>query len=148
MRIIKIIILIPLLVATLLEAQSPARQATVQALKVAFLTKDLNLTADEAQKFWPVYNTYIDELKKTKKDSKEDVLAFEERALAIKKKYSIDFKRILASDERANKVFLSDRNFAMFIKKELQDRQRLRSMRQGFGDMDRNNKPTQPQTDN
>lgn len=32
----------------------------IKAMKVAFLTSELNLTSDEAEKFWPVYNTYDD----------------------------------------------------------------------------------------
>ncbi|OAZ04187.1 hypothetical protein [Flavobacterium succinicans] len=32
----------------------------IKAMKVAFLTSELNLTSDEAAKFWPVYNTYDD----------------------------------------------------------------------------------------
>jgi hypothetical protein len=32
----------------------------IKAMKVAFLTSELNLTPDEAEKFWPVYNTYDD----------------------------------------------------------------------------------------
>jgi len=145
----KLIILLLLLMINVTEAQNPpARLSTIQTIKVAFITKELNLTTEEAQRFWPVYNSYIEDLKKTRKDSKEDVLAFEERSLAIKKKYNIDFKKILVSDERANKVFLADRNFALFIKKELQDRQKLRSLRQGFGDLDKHNKQVMPQTDN
>ncbi len=131
-----------------LVAQNPNKVSCVQAIKIAFLTKELNLTSEDAQKFWPVYNAYLDELKKTKKDAKDDVLAFEERALAVKKKYSLEFKRILQSDERANKVFLADRNFTAFIKKELQERQRLRSQRLGFGELEKGGKQQSPQTDN
>ena len=32
----------------------------IKALKVAFLTSELNLTSIEAEKFWPVYNAYDD----------------------------------------------------------------------------------------
>lgn len=32
-------------------------------MKIAFLTRRLNLTPDEAKKFWPVYNQFSDELK-------------------------------------------------------------------------------------
>jgi len=149
MEIKRIILLVLLLAFNFLEAQNPnpIKQASIQALKVAFITKDLFLTTDEAQKFWPVYNNYIEELKKVKKDSKDDVLLLEEKSLLVKKKYSIEFKKILLSDDRANKVFLADRDFAMFIKKELQDRQKMRSQRQGFGDIDKNNKPASRQTD-
>ena len=128
-------------------AQSPAvKQATIQALKMAFMTKDLNLSTEEAQKFWPVYNSYIDDLKKIRKESKDDVLAFEEKSLTVKKKFNIEFKKILSTEERANKVFLADRNFAMFIKKELDDRQKQRNMRQGVGELDKN-KSGGPQPD-
>ncbi|XLS27900.1 hypothetical protein ACJD0Z_11905 [Flavobacteriaceae bacterium M23B6Z8] len=40
-------------------AQSP-RQERIKSLKIAFITEKLALTADEAQKFWPIYNTYDD----------------------------------------------------------------------------------------
>jgi hypothetical protein len=36
----------------------------IEALKIAYLTRKLNLTTEEAQKFWPVYNKYADELRK------------------------------------------------------------------------------------
>ncbi|MGL2993453.1 sensor of ECF-type sigma factor [Flavobacterium sp. TSSA_36] len=32
----------------------------IKAMKVAFLTNELNLTSVEAEKFWPVYNAYDD----------------------------------------------------------------------------------------
>ena len=32
----------------------------IKAMKVAFLTSELNLTSVEAEKFWPIYNTYDD----------------------------------------------------------------------------------------
>jgi len=146
MKIKSFIIFISLIATNVLEAQNPPnKQSSIQTLKVAFITKDLYLTTEEAQKFWPVYNAYIEELKKIKNDTKTDVLTSEEKSLAVKKKYNVDFKRILASQDRANKVFLADRDFANFIKKELQDRQRMRALR--FGDIDKNNKPATPQTD-
>ncbi|WP_430409042.1 sensor of ECF-type sigma factor [Kordia sp.] len=32
----------------------------IQKLKIAYFTENLNLTAAEAQKFWPIYNAYDD----------------------------------------------------------------------------------------
>ena len=98
----------------------------VQGLKIAYITRELNLSTDEAQKFWPVYYSYFEELKKTKQETKDDVLAFDEQILVIKKKYSQEFKKVLGTDERANKVFLADRNFGAIIRKEIQARQKLR----------------------
>jgi len=36
----------------------------IEAMRVGYLTEQMNLTPEEAQVFWPVYNTYRDELKK------------------------------------------------------------------------------------
>lgn len=34
------------------------RGEKIKALKIAFITEELNLTSNEAEKFWPVYNKY------------------------------------------------------------------------------------------
>lgn len=36
------------------------KKEQIKAFKVAFLTDELKLTASEAEKFWPLYNTYDD----------------------------------------------------------------------------------------
>jgi hypothetical protein len=94
----------------------------VEALKVAFITKHLNLNAEEAQKFWPAYNACFEELKKARQEKKDDLLAFEEAALNIRKKYKNDFKKALGSDDRVNKAMGADRAFMSMIKDELQHR--------------------------
>ena len=33
-------------------------QGKIRVLKIAFITEKLNLTETEAEKFWPIYNTY------------------------------------------------------------------------------------------
>ena len=37
------------------------RKDKVKALKVAYITEQLNLSSEEAQKFWPLYNAFDDE---------------------------------------------------------------------------------------
>lgn len=106
--------------------KGPKQGLNVQGLKIAYITRELNLTTDEAQKFWPVYFTYFDELKKAKSDAKDDVIAFDEKVLLVKKKYIAEFKKVLVTDERANKVFLADRNFGSIIRKEIQNRQKIK----------------------
>ena len=34
------------------------KREQIKALKVAFITSELQLTTDEAEKFWPIYNAY------------------------------------------------------------------------------------------
>lgn len=36
------------------------KREQIKSLKVAFLTTELDLTAKEAEKFWPIYNTFDD----------------------------------------------------------------------------------------
>jgi Spy/CpxP family protein refolding chaperone len=98
----------------------------LQALKIAYVTKQLNLTSEEAEKFWPVYNNYTNELRKVRQDKSQDVLVQEENALNLRKKYQGEFKRILNTDERANKVLTVDRDFNNMIRKELQQRMEKR----------------------
>jgi len=37
------------------------RQEQMKAAKIGFLTRELNLTEEEAQKFWPIYNKFDNE---------------------------------------------------------------------------------------
>lgn len=36
------------------------KKEQIKAMKVAFLTSELGLTSSEAEKFWPIYNTFDD----------------------------------------------------------------------------------------
>src|SRR6187431_2294722 len=38
------------------------KREQIKAMKVAFLTTELDLSSSEAEKFWPLYNTYDDKL--------------------------------------------------------------------------------------
>jgi hypothetical protein len=125
----KIILLIIVsfgIVAIAFSQNKPNKQGfnrnNIEALKVAYITRQLNLTTEEAQKFWPVHNIYFEELKKARKDNLDNELAFEEKALSVRKKYSVEFKKVLISDERVNKVFTSDRDFNNELRKELKNR--------------------------
>ncbi|MFT5752778.1 MAG: hypothetical protein ACI828_002040 [Flavobacteriales bacterium] len=57
------ITLLILLITTATFAQKE-RQEKVKALKVAFITEQLDLTPAEAQKFWPIYNIFEDKMSK------------------------------------------------------------------------------------
>lgn len=43
----------------------------VEELKIAFITTELNLTSEEAQKFWPVYNEMADKMKAENRKQRE-----------------------------------------------------------------------------
>lgn len=109
---------------SLAQAQpDPAkREEKIQALYIAYVTQQLKLTEDEAQKFWPVHAQYDNEIKSVRSDLTE--LDRQQAALNVKKKYQDKFIKILGAD-RANDFFKTD---AEFRKKMIE---RLRKLRQG-----------------
>lgn len=104
--------------------EQPGRR--MMGLKIAYITKQLNLTAEEAEKFWPVYNNYVKEFRKARLDRQDDVLAQEENVLNVRKKYRADFKKILGTDARANRSLTLERDFNNVIRKELQKRREMK----------------------
>jgi len=105
------------------QTQSDSR---VQDIKITYMNKELNLTPEEEQKFWPLYNNYFSEIKQARRDYANDEVGFEDKVVQIRKKYKTDFKKVLNSDARVNKVYVSEKNLRDLFKKELQNRQRLR----------------------
>jgi hypothetical protein len=100
----------------------PADRPNIQGLKIAFITKQLSLNTEEAQKFWPVYYDFSDKARKIRQDEKDDEIAFEEKMLAERKKFKAEMKKILGADDRVNKSLTLDRDFNNVIKKELEAR--------------------------
>lgn len=55
----KILIVMVLIVVNFSFAQGfKEKKEKIKALKVAYITEKLDFTTDEAQKFWPIYNTF------------------------------------------------------------------------------------------
>lgn len=108
----------------------------IQAMEMAFITKELNLSPDEAQKFWPVFNQYRNELKGMAGERKVgDHLEKQQKMLDIRKKYREDFTKVM-SHERANKVFGAEDEFKSLVRREFQKRlsekKQLEPRKKGF----------------
>lgn len=87
------------------------KREKIEALRVGFITQQLDLTPDESQKFWPVYNEYLDKVKASRKEFKststdftndkdaqeflDAELLFKQRELNLYKEYYDKFKKIL-----------------------------------------------------
>ena len=101
----------------------------LEAYKIAYLTKKLNLSIEEAQKFWPIYNKYVGEIMQVKTEhSNMDEITFEEKVVNIRKKYKTEFTQALPG-ERVNQFFKADKEFNNVVRRELQDRE-LKQLRQ------------------
>jgi hypothetical protein len=68
----KIKILLPLVflisLATFAQGDKKDKHEQIKALKVSFITTELSLTAEESEKFWPIYNAYEDKQFKIRHD--------------------------------------------------------------------------------
>jgi hypothetical protein len=96
----------------------------IEALKIAYLTKKLNLTTEEAQRFWPIYNKYSEEIRAVRvgaRTSNEKEINTEEKILNIRKKYDPEFNKALPA-EKVNLFFRAEKDWGGFLQKELNER--------------------------
>ncbi|MDR3717027.1 MAG: hypothetical protein P4L51_29805 [Puia sp.] len=104
-------------------------QGRVEAYKTWFLTQRMNLTPEEGQRFWPIYNQYTAEMRQVQlafRDNRDE-LAREEAVLNIRKKYNFEFSRALPR-EKVNMFFRSERDFNNSLQRELIQRRQDRIM--------------------
>lgn len=65
------------------EGRSDEKSDQIEAAKVAFITQELDLTVEEAQRFWPIYNEHtsvMEALKPNRPTKNLDVLSDQEAA--------------------------------------------------------------------
>ncbi len=104
----------------------------LEAYKIAYFTNRLNLTPEEAQKFWPLYNKYVTEIKEIKMQNRQtDEIDMEEKIINVRKKYKNEFTRALPVD-RVNQFFKVDKEFNAYLRRELQERHHLNQNKRQF----------------
>lgn len=105
---------------------NPKRAERIEALYVAYITKQCSLTSDEAQRFWPVHAQYDAEIKAAAA-RQGGTLDSEQDQLNIKKKYLPGFSKIIGTD-RANLFFQKDAEFRKMLVEKLRE---MRQQRKG-----------------
>lgn len=58
--------------ASVVQAQD-GKHEKIKALKTAYITEQLGLTSDEAEKFWPIYNRYDEKFHDLRKKEKSEI---------------------------------------------------------------------------
>ena len=120
----------------------------IEAMKISFITKQVNLTPEQAQQFWPLYNQMQDELREIRKDRTgitdkpfdqqtnkevesniEAKLDKEQRLLDLKRKYINEFTEVI-----------SIKQVAKFLRAEEQFKRRLLSHISNRKNQDRRNR--------
>ncbi len=127
------------------EGAPQDKRQEIEAMKVAFLTRKLDLTPEEAKVFWPVYNQYQDELdglrenhRKQRRDAKEEMegmsdkdveklvdseIQFRQNELDILKKYNSQFKSVLPMKKVA-KLHRAEEDFKRELIQRIQERRK------------------------
>lgn len=111
-----------------------AKRERIQALKVAFITEEMQLTSEQAKDFWPIYNQLESALKALRRQankhpdfstaSDQEIetwlikkLDLDAQQLALKKSYIERFKQVLTWKQIATLLYVDKR-----FKKELLER--------------------------
>ena len=113
-----------------MEMPPPPRPMTkeqrerLESFRIQFITKKLDLTPAEAEKFWPVYNEQKEASHNLMQAKKEDEIEFQEAMLVIRKKFKKDLMPILKTEERVNLALKVDRELLNKMRNEIMRRKR------------------------
>ena len=66
-------LLILLLLVSAVSWAQKGREDRIRAYKTAFITDKLDLSSEEAERFWPVYNKYQDQLEAVRKEERQEI---------------------------------------------------------------------------
>lgn len=113
------------------EQPTAKKKEDIEALKVAFISKELELTPDEAQQFWPLYNQYYKELKAIRLANSDDVLEKDEKVLALRKNYKDQFTKIIGPP-RVNKMYNAEGKFHQLLFRAMRKQNQNRPNAQPF----------------
>ena len=121
-------------------AQERQSKERVEAAKIAFLTDKMELTSEQAQKFWPLYNEYeskrreliksyrsgykqnADELTEQEAKARIDMMfTTREKELALEQEYAAKYARII-SNKQLVKLYRGERDFTKMLLKRLDDK--------------------------
>ena len=83
------------------------RKEQIEQLRVAFISEELSLSAEEAQVFWPVFNIFRDQRMEFEKDIRKSIRQLEEKTplseqdvLRLNKKVSENRRSITRIEEQ------------------------------------------------
>ncbi len=121
--------------STYAQGSNPNKLKQIENIKIGYLTRRLDLSPEESQKFWPVYNQYqhdMQDINRQRKASRaqnsdnanklvDDDFEYEEKILDLKKKYRYEFKKIL-SPEKVKSLYVAERDFREELIKQLKNR--------------------------
>jgi hypothetical protein len=98
----------------------------IKALKISYLTEQLNLTTEEAQKFWPIYNNYEDNtnryIREKFNEIKKEILKADNLDAINEERAKILYTKIKSLEKKKyedNKIYISKLEKIISFKKIL-----------------------------
>jgi hypothetical protein len=128
-----------------LWAQVPSRAERLNAQRVAFITEKLQLTPDEAQRFWPVYNEYRSKRMKIEQEKTalfhkyspprekeitdeearqvaDEYVSLEKKQADLLVEYNVRFQKVLPP-QKVLRLYRAEKQFTAYLLRQIRDRQ-------------------------
>ena len=144
-------------------AQTPQQKENIEARHIGFITNELQLTPEEAQVFWPVYNRYHGELEALRKKHTTELLGvkvnfdsytddqvskliddemdYRQKELDLQRKYSEEFKKVLPVKKVA-RFYRAEQQFKINLIRDIKQNNSGEQPRPGEAPGKRNNLPS------
>ena len=104
------------------ERMRPEQREKIEMFKIQFITKNLELTKNEAEGFWPVHEEHKKAMQEIIKTKMSDEILLQEAMLNARKKYKADLLPVLKTEERVNKALRIERDFLHKMRNEVRKR--------------------------
>lgn len=86
-----------------------------------YIQKRLNMTPGEAERFSPIFVRYITDLRRTHRDFRTDRPMLQLKVAELRVRYRDEMRQVL-SEQRANRVFVCQKEFEEKVIQEIRDR--------------------------
>jgi len=104
------------------ERMRPEQRERIEMFKIQFITKNLKLSSNEAEGFWPVYEAHKKAIQEIIKTKMNDEILMQEAMLNARKKYKADLLPVLKTEERVNNALRIERDFLYKMRHEVSRR--------------------------
>ena len=133
------------MLGNILHAQPQERRDKIESMHTAYITEKINLTPEEAKRFWPVYDQYrsdLGELQKQRKQNAQTIknaggidnmsdadvqklvtneIDIKSRELDLHKQYVLKFQEVISLKQVA-KLFMAEEQFKLYLLDQLKKR--------------------------
>lgn len=118
------------------NVRDPRARERIRAAHAAYITERIGLTADEAEKFWPVYREFLEKRRDLRQEMRDDRrsetdqskqlerdLELKQQELDLEKEYTRQLGKIISA-EKLVKLRQAEMDFRRLLLRQIQQRRR------------------------